>query len=458
MSTKIKFDEELNILTAERESDRLLEAESMGVTILRSLENLPPEKTLEHHYESGVKLTASEILEKSKLCAQNLQKHGLQQGDIMIIFSQVNEDITPLIIGCLLIGVIVSSIDSDFGTNDTSHALNILQPKAIFYDEKFFPKIKFLINTSNLKLFIPFGDAIQSVSSVLFNDGGEEFVPKDLGSNIPACILFTSGTTGNPKRVIVSHYLLRHNVFNWWTISADDILFVATQPRWINHLSLLLRPVFTGCLRIVSNSPADYLIFCEIISNLKVTQFLGGVGLISQLIAHNENTMSLKSLKAISCTGETVPQKLRIDLKNFAPNCKLISLYGMTEIAGVIAHDESLENKSTNSGYLLPGFQIKVVDHEYNSLNAGRCGVLFLKFQEGFLRYFQDDKNSNQRFTEDGWYNTEDYGRIHEKGVIEVFGRCSDNILCDGNLVGFHIDYEFEQVLINSFPDHSIFS
>lgn len=441
MSSCIKFNKELNTLTAES-VEFFDDAESIGVTILNNLKQFSPNKILEHHYESGTEVTSSDILEKSKRCAQNLEKYGIQKGDMIIIFSEVNEDITPLIIGCLLVGVVFSAIDADFNQDNTCYAVDILQPKAIFYDVKFLPKMRFLVSTSSLKLFLPFGDASQSVSNVLFNAIGEEFIQKDFGCAIPkitACVLFTSGTTGRPKAVNISQFLLRHNVLNWWTICSDDTLFVASQSRWINHLSLLLRPVLTGCLRIVSKLPVDPENVCKIVRTHHVTQFLGGVRLLSQMVVITRNKMcgSLNSLKGIAVTGD-VPLKIRTAFKELVPGCKLISLYSMGEVGGVVAQNEFLEDKSINGGHLLPGFQVKVVDKDYNSLNPGECGVIFLRFSEGFLRYFKNNISSYQHFTDDDWFNTEDFGTIHEKGVIEVFGRCSDNIWCDGNLVGSH--------------------
>lgn len=445
MSTKIEFCKETNIWTAGIGTDQLFsETKSMGATILEYLAKLPPEKILEHHYESKVNLTAYDIMEKSKICAQNLMNEGIVQGDIIIIFSQVNEDVTPLIVACLLIGAIFNTFETNFSDEDTLYALNLLQPKAIIYDEKFLPKIQYLFSTSSLKLFLPFGKSNTSMSNVLFKSIEEDFEPIDFGcaaSKIAACIIFTSGTTAHPKGVLVSQSLLRHEVLNWWTMKADDILFVASPLRWISHLSLLFRPLFSGCLRIASNSPANPEYFCKVIKEHKVTQFFGVVGLLSQMLVIGEQKMSgcLDSLKGIASGGEVVSWKIRKDVGNLLPHCKLISLYGMSEVGGVVAHNEFLEDKSVNGGYLLPGFEFKVVDNNYNSLNPGENGVLFLKYKEGFLKYYKNDTKNNQSFTDDDWYNTGDYGNITEEGVVEVYGRCKDNIWCNEHLVEYFI-------------------
>lgn len=407
------------------------------------MKSFPPQKLLECHNESEFNLSASDLLQKSNNCARNLQQNGLEKGDIALIFSEENEDTTPLILGCLVTGVIFSIIDSNLKTSDTTHALHILQPKAIFYDGKLLPKIEYLMNTSDLKLFLPFGDSSHSVSKVLFGCNGKELCPVNFNctvAKITACILFTSGTAGRPKKVLISQHLLRQNVLNLSTVSPEDVIYVATQSRWLNNLFVLLQPLFTSCLRIVSKSKDDPLRICEAVRDRKVTQFFGELEMLSIMMVINETKLrgSLNTLQEITFTGESyISQNMKEHLIQMLPDCNLTSLYSMTEVGGAITRNKLLDEKELNEGYLLPGFQIKIVDKNYNSLNPGECGVLFLKFSAEFLGYFQDNIRNSQHFTEDGWFNTEDYARIHESGLVEILGRCSDNIFCAGYLVSF---------------------
>lgn len=441
MNSKISFCKETKTWTVQGEKDDIFpDTESFGYTILNSLSKFPQNKILEHHFESNVDLSVEQISLKSKNCAENLLKSGIQKGDIVVIFSQVNEDVTPLIIGCLVIGAVFNAFETNFNDEETAFALNLLQPKAIFYNETFQSKIQYLFCTSNLKLFLPFGKGNSSVSSTLFKPLEREFTSKDFiddASQIPACIIFTSGSTGRPKGVLLSHSILRHEVFNWMSISSQDTLFVASPLRWVSHMSLLFQPFFTGCLRIVSNSPANPELFCKIIEYHKVSHFFGVVGLLAQMLQISENKIPgcLRSLKSVASGGEVVAMKVRRDLVRLLPDCKVISVYGMSEVGGLAAHNEFLEDKRINGGNLVPGFQYKVIDSNSNSLNPGEPGTILIKYKRGFLKYINNDRANEESFTGDEWYNTGDFGRIYKQGILEIFGRCKDNIICNCHLV-----------------------
>ncbi|KAL5276394.1 hypothetical protein ACFFRR_001928 [Megaselia abdita] len=412
----------------------------LGATILKQLDKYLPSKILEIHCETETSLTVAQIKQRSISCAHNLLKNGIKQGDVVVIFSQVNKDVAPVILGSLLIGAVFNTFETTFSNDDAKFSLKTLRPKAIVYDPKFEDQILKCCNVNNLKIFLPFGDGVNSVFEKLLNGQEMSFTPPKLTqpiNKLPACMVFTSGSTGRPKAVIISHSLLKRGMLTFCTVYQNDIVFAASPLRWISHILFLLQIIYYGATRIITCTPTDAELFCTFIKKHRVNKFFGVVGLVSQMIsiAKEKSPGCLDSLTYIISGGEVVSQKLRLEITTLLRNVKLVSVYGMSELAGVVAGNEFCEDKLINGGYLKYGLQFKVVDQDYNPLDKGEKGVLCIKYDGGFLGYQNNDKANQEAFFEGGWYYTGDFVKISSNGMIEVYGRFKDNIWCDGKLV-----------------------
>lgn len=411
----------------------------LGLTILQQLDKYLPSKVLEIHCESQTRLTVSQIKQRSISCAQNLLKLGVKQGDVVVIFSQVNKDVAPVVLGSLLIGAVFNTFETTFNNDDTKFCLKALAPKVILYDEKFQDTISKVFNVKNLKVFLSFGEGPGSVYEDLLSEQ-EPVKPRKLthpANELPACMVFTSGSTGRPKAVLISHSLLKRGMVNMCKVYANDIVFAASPLRWISHILFLLQVIYCGAMRVISCSAPDSQLFCGYIKKYRVSKFFGVVGLLSKMIlnAKEKDQGCLDSLNCIVSGGEVVSQKLRLDLTTLLRNVKVISVYGMSELAGIVAGNEFCENKLINGGYLKYGFTFKVVDEDYNPLDPGDKGVLCIKYDGGFLGYQNNDKANKEAFLEGGWYYTGDFVKISANGTIEIYGRYKDNIWCDEMLV-----------------------
>lgn len=411
----------------------------LGTTILQQLDKYLPNKILEIHCETETRVTVSEIKQRSISCAQNLLKLGIKPGDVVVIFSQVNKDVAPVILGSLLIGAVFNTFETTFNNDDMKFCLKALNPKAILYDGQFQDSIANYFNVKNLKVFLPFGDGAGSVFENLLSDK-ELLEPRkltELANELPACMVFTSGSTGRPKAVILSHALLKRGMVNFCKIYSNDIVFAASPLRWISHVLFLLQIIYCGATRVISCSAPDAELFCSYIKKYRANKFFGVVGLLSKMIsiAKDKNPGCLDSLNYIISGGEVVSQKLRLDITTLLRNVKLVSVYGMSEVSGIVAGNEFCEDKLINGGYLKYGFKFKVVDQDKNSLDPDEKGVLCIKYDGGFLGYQNNDKANKEAFLEGGWYYTGDFVKISSKGMIEIYGRFKDNIWCDGMLV-----------------------
>lgn len=411
----------------------------LGTAILQQLDTYLPEKILEIHCESETKLTVAEIKRRSLSCAQNLLKMGIKQGDVVVIYSQVNKDVAPVILGTLLIGAIFNTFETTFNEDDVKASLNNLSPKAILYDERFHNTIKNCFDVENLKVFLAFGDLPGSIYEKLLSEQEPRRPDKlrNAANELPACMLFTSGSTGCPKSVIISHSLLARGMMNLCKVYPNDIMFAPSPLRWISHILVLLQTIYYGATRVISYAAPDKELFCGYIKKYKVNKVFGAVGLISNMIsvAKETNPGCLDSLNYILLGGEVVSVKVRQELTTLLKDVDAVSVYGMSEFAGAVAGNEFCQDKSINGGQLKYGFKFKVIDEDHNPLDPNEKGVLCVKYDDGFLGYQNNDKANKEAFLADGWFYTGDFVKISSGGIIQIFGRAKDNICCDGLLV-----------------------
>lgn len=441
--TTSTFNPETKIWSVEKGPDDKSFSEhlDLGTTILQQLDLYLPSKILEIHCETETRLTVSQIKQRSISCAQNLLRHGIKQGDVIVIFSHVNQDVTPVILGSMLIGAVFNNFETTFDSDDVQFFLKALQPKAILYDEKLQKQISTCFDVKSLKLFLHFGDGSESVYEKLLSEPNA-CKPTKLtqpARKLPACLVFTSGSTGRPKAVIISHPLLQRGMLSFCTVYPNDIVLAASPLRWISHILFLLQTIYSGTTRVVSCSQPDAELFCGYIKKYRVNKFFGVVGLLSKMIsvAKEKNPGCLNSLDYVISGGEVVSQKLRLDLTSLLRNVKLVSVYGMSELSGVVVGNEFCENKLINGGYLKYGYQFKVIDKDSNAVDPGGKGVLCVKYGGGFLGYHDNDKANQEVFLKDGWYYTGDFVKISSDGLVEIYGRYKDMIWCDGQLVRF---------------------
>ena len=256
-------------------------------------------------------------------------------------------------------------------------------------------------------------------------------------SELSAVILFTSGSEGYPKGVVLSHKNLLSNfaqVKQHIEFGASNILFCCLPLYHSFGLNAgFLMPLFGGSKVFLYPTPLDYRIIPKLIYELKAT-ILFGTNTFFKGYASYANSNDFKTLKYIVAGAEKL-HKDTISLWREKFNLTILQGYGVTETSPVISVNNLNKNKEGTVGSIMDGMNhyIKVVE------GIKKGGHLVVKGPNIMLGYLLHDKPGEIQppSTEKGpgWYDTGDIAEVDEEGFLTILGRAKRFAKIGGEMV-----------------------
>lgn len=264
-----------------------------------------------------------------------------------------------------------------------------------------------------------------------------------------AAVLFTSGTEGLPKGVMLTHnnilaseraYCARLNL-TWQDVfmmpaplgHATGFLHGVTAPFLIGARSVLL-DIFTpdACLALLEQQ--------------RCTCMLGATPFVYDLLnVLEKQPADLSALRFFLCGGTTIPKKVARECQQ--RGIKLLSVYGSTESSphAVVNLDDPLSRFMHTDGYAAAGVEIKAVDDARKTLPPGCEGEEASRGPNVFMGYFDEPELTARALDEEGWYYSGDLCRMDEAGYIKITGRKKDIIVRGGENISSR---EVEDILL----------
>ena len=264
-----------------------------------------------------------------------------------------------------------------------------------------------------------------------------------------AAVLFTSGTEGLPKGVMLTHnnilaseraYCARLNL-TWQDVfmmpaplgHATGFLHGVTAPFLIGARSVLL-DIFTpdACLALLEQQ--------------RCTCMLGATPFVYDLLnVLEKQPADLSALRFFLCGGTTIPKKVARECQQ--RGIKLLSVYGSTESSphAVVNLDDPLSRFMHTDGYAAAGVEIKVVNDARKTLPPGCEGEEASRGPNVFMGYFDEPELTARALDEEGWYYSGDLCRMDEAGYIKITGRKKDIIVRGGENISSR---EVEDILL----------
>lgn len=362
---------------------------------------------------------------------------GVKKGDVVAIYLPNSPEFLFTYFAVARIGAIVLPSNILFRTGELSYVLNSSRAKILVGASAETEQYLIEANTElpHLEKIITVGKPVNASVDFhsLISEASEELEPVDCSSDDLVSILYTSGTTGQPKGAMLSH----GNLMAVGTLSStilhiddQDVLLTPTPFCHICFVLSVLGPlnVGAGLVTMRKFSPEKAL---ELIARYRVTHFTGVPTMyIFMLQQYDRRKYDLKAWRCAYAAGASMPVQYINEIEEKF-GVSFSELYGLTETSSTVTYNRLGHGKNGSVGLAAPGNQVKVVDESGNELPAGEIGEILVKGPGVFKGYWEMPEATKEVF--DGeWFRTGDLGKYDEEGYFYIVGRKKEVIVCGG--------------------------
>jgi cyclohexanecarboxylate-CoA ligase len=394
-------------------------------------------------------LSYRELNDKVTRMAAGLAGLGIGKGDVVACQLPNWWQTTALHLACMRIGAILSPLMPIFRERELRFMLGhgearlLVIPKVFrnFDYEAMVEGIRSELPTLETVLVIG-GEGERSFEQRLLDTPWEEqtdtealFAERKPGPDEVIQILYTSGTTGEPKGVMHTSNTLFSNVRPYADrlhLSSDDILLMASPvAHQTGFLYGVMMPVYLGTTVVLQDIwDADFV--CKVIAAEKPAFTMASTPFLADLVkTAPKHEGELDSLRIFVSAGAPIPTAV-VEQASKTLKAKIVSAWGMTENGAVTmtCQEDPAERASQSDGKALPYMELRITDFKGNELPAGEEGNLLVRGASLFVGYLK--RPELYGVDDDGWFATGDLARMDKDGYIRITGRTKDVVIRGG--------------------------
>ncbi|KAF8089522.1 hypothetical protein N665_0503s0021 [Sinapis alba] len=402
---------------------------------------------------SGDSLTYGELLRKVRSLAASLRER-LTAGDVAFILSPASLSVPVVYLALMSIGVVVSPANPIGSELEVSHQVEVSKPVMAFATSQTVKKLR----SSSFPLGIVLMDSPEFLSWLTKPDSSPIPNPVRVNQTDPAAILFSSGTTGRVKGVLLTH----RNIIASTAVSHQRSLNDPVDYDRVGLFSLPLFHVFGFAMMIRAISLGDKLVLLQrfeleammkAVEKYKVTGMPVSPPLIVALVKSElTKKYDLSSLRSLGCGGAPLGKDIAERFKRKFPGVDIVQGYGLTESTGPAAATFGPEEmvRYGSVGRISENIEAKIVDPATGeALPPGKNGELWLRGPVIMKGYVENEKATAETLDQEGWLKTGDLCYIDPEGFLYIVDRLKELIKYKAYQVP---PVELEQIL-QSNPD-----
>ncbi len=427
---------------------------------------LTPEKTALVCVADGSRYTYRDLDERaSRLARAWLGASGLAPGDRVALLSHNRVEFIDAFFAAAKSGVILVPL----GTRLTPHEIGFIAGDAglagIMYGGEFAETIRALAGSADIPRWIaldgPAAPGHESLAALLGRGdacGPPAGAPRP-GPEDVCCLLYTSGTTGNPKGVMVPHRMVAWNGYNTaicWQLREEDVSPVFTPLYHAGGLGAFLLPIFTIGGTIVLHAGFDPDEVWRTIERERCTVVLGVPTIYKLLMdAPAFRTVDLSHVRWLISGGAPLPLYI---IEAYQQRGVVFKQgYGLTEV-GVNCFSMTVEEsirKKGSIGKAMMFTEAKAAGPDGEPVPAGEVGELWLRGPHVCKGYWNNPEATAASLDADGWFHTGDLARCDEEGFFYIAGRQKD-MLISGGVNVYPAEIEAELLLHPAVQDAAV--
>ncbi|KAL4891168.1 hypothetical protein BDV59DRAFT_209287 [Aspergillus ambiguus] len=406
--------------------------------------NANPEKIICEDTLTGSTITYEGLREHAFEAAHFLRHRlGLASQDIVTIISRSCVDYVVAAHSVWAAGGVVSTINHSSSVKELAHAIDIIKPKFFIVDAAVEHKLRAVLEhrgrkTTNIMTMIERVDNYPLFPTDLLGNSHriepEAYVldGKD-ARTICAALVLSSGTTGLPKAVMLSHYnltaiceqLRAHNPDNWRE-SMREVFFPVSV---VTHLRIIRLCVDEPLVRVLC-------LFSAILMADKRVTLARLVPPVALALAEDPivENYAYPDLEYFSCSAAPLKPFVASKLLKRFPGVSLCQTYGCTELSSCVSQSGVRDKESplVSGGSLLANIKVRFIDENCRDIPNGQPGEICVSAPGIMLGYKDNKAATEEAMLEPGWYRTGDIGYLDLKGYLVIIDRIKDVIKYKG--------------------------
>lgn len=390
-----------------------------------------PSKKAFFDYEEGKSYTYQDCLKLAHQTAAYLKnKYKIQKNDRVAVFSENRLEIIVLFFALQRLGAILVPINFRLMPREIEHILNDSGARLLFFEDSFSEMISEL-NIAELRK--------ENIDQISLNISDEiEEIPFQGHFEDTCKILYTSGTTGSPKGVMLTNKMLFWNSVNTalrLEITRSDVTVGFSPFFHTGGWNVLLTPFIHHGAKTVLLKKFDAEKILNVIEKEKITLFFG-VPTTLEMMSRVEgfDDKNLSSVRFAVVGGEPMP--IPLIRKWSEKNIPIRQGYGLTEFGPNVfsLNEEHAIAKSGSVGFANFYVETKVVDEKNNEVKSQEIGELLLRGPMCMKGYWQNE-DATKETIKDGWLHTGDLVKQDQEGFFYIVGRKKDMFISGGENV-----------------------
>ena len=381
----------------------------------------------------GRQVSYLELNDASARIANYLLALGASPGERVTVQVEKSVESIFLYLACLRSGLVYHPLNTAYKSSELSFFIENAEPTIVICSTEAVDTYRSIVSKEGIKAFLTLdsdGSGTLMQEAARFSSNCETRQSK--GSET-AALLYSSGTTGQPKGIVLSHDNLLKNgetLVNTWAFSSSDQLLHMLPIYHVHGL-------FVGLNTILLSGAS--MVWCEGFNAEEAIENLPNCTVMMGVPTYYTRLLSNSKLKKECCSN------MRLFISGSAPLLKetfvnfqdktghtILERYGMTETGMNTSNPLDGERRAGTVGLPLSGVTVRVVDGSGEEMTMNETGDIQIKGPNVFSGYWRMPDKSAEDFTEDGFFNTGDKGSIDSDGYLSIVGREKDMIITGG--------------------------
>lgn len=393
--------------------------------------------------EAGKETSYEELNRQANRIATGLLKTGIKPGEHIGICAPNSSEWIAIYFGILKTGAIAVTYSSLLSKDELTLIIGHSKPRYIFTTEDKFSNFDSIRGDYLEKVICNNGDL--NIRQIM-DAGLDSFKTVDRNRKDTAAILYTGGTTGIPKGVMLTHENINTSAHNVAYIehsnSNDRAICFLPFNHVFGQMHIMNATIYSaGCLEILQGFDMDKIL--AITSQGKVTKMFAVPTIYTRLLSLDNIKERLGNVRYCFSAAASMAAEIVRQWKDVT-GLTIYEGYGMTESASAVTFNHYYRHVIGSIGTAVPGVEVQIRDKDGNHLEYGYEGEICIAGHNIMKGYLNNPEATHEVFWDDGWFRSGDIGFFDKEGYLFIVDRLKDMIITGGENV---YPREVEEVL-----------